>query len=173
MVDDGFVQPLVGALGVVMSEVFLNGDAQTKLAQRDDAAQIFLFERTKNAAMGVRSVRRERNVVRGCAASADVRRVLPAVSPRRGRVPSPHVMDAAGGRAPARALGRGCCLAPAYSSAPGWLADDRVRFPPAVYVGSSPLKITVPLAHDFGAPGPSQESILAGFPVRESGRDPR
>ena len=110
---------------------------------------------------------------RGCAAPADVRRVLPAVSPRRGRVPSPHVMDAAGGRAPARALGRGCCLAPAYSSAPGCLADDQVRFPPTMYVGSSPLKIIVPLARGFGAPGSFRESILAGFPVRGCGRDPR
>jgi len=110
---------------------------------------------------------------RGCAAPADVRCALPLVASLRGRVPSPHVMNAAGGRARARAWGRGCCLAPTYASAPGWLADDRVRFPHARYVGPRPLQITVPMARDSGAPGPSRESILSGFPVRESGRDPR
>gem|GEM_PF-2020555 len=102
---------------------------------------------------------------RGCAAPADVRYALPVVASLRGRVPSPHEMQAAGGRAPARAWGRGCCLAPAYSSAPGWLADDRVRFPHARYVGPRPLHITVPMARDYGAPGPSRETVSAGFPA--------
>ncbi len=110
---------------------------------------------------------------RGCAAPADVRRVLPAVATRRGRVPSPRVVHVAGGLARARAWGRGCCVASAYASAPGGSVHDRVRFPHAGDVGPGPLKIIAPWVRGHGAPGPFREPILAGFPLRGYGRDPR
>jgi len=110
---------------------------------------------------------------RGSAAPADVRRVLPLVASPRGRVPSPRVTTFAGGLARARAWGRGCCVASAYASAPGSSVHDRVRFPHAGDVGPGPLKIIAPMVRDSGAPGPFREPILAGFPLRGYGRDPR
>jgi|GEM_PF-5115375 len=77
---------------------------------------------------------------RACAAPADVRRVLPAVAARRGRVPSPHVMDAAGGRAPT-ATGAG-----APGSAAGWkLTSLAGNYSPAALPGT-PATASVPMA---------------------------
>jgi len=60
-INDGSVQALVGALGVVMREVFMNGVTQADLAQRDDPAQALPLQRSEEAlheGIAVRRLRR-------------------------------------------------------------------------------------------------------------------
>lgn len=48
-IDNGTTQPLVRSFGVIMRKVFMNGVAQSDLAEGDDAAQTFLFEGAEEA----------------------------------------------------------------------------------------------------------------------------